>query len=301
MATQKSGRLQRLKARQPMLLLGLCLSSSIGLLAYRRRSLNRSGIVGATITGTTTFGLGGWAWGLSLIFFFISSSFFSHFRAKEKASIAEDKFSKGSQRDIAQVAANGGLATLMALGYSLTDSPALRATLQAGYVGGLATATADTWATELGILAQHPPRLITTWQPTTPGVSGGITLTGTGAAAAGAFAQGLCFWLLHRFRRMEAHLPFIGLISGLAGSFFDSWLGASIQAIYYCPTCQKETERLIHTCSTRTVPLRGLFWMNNDMVNFLATLVGGLTAMILHNIWSIVAHRTQQKGTHYAK
>src|SRR5579859_3366049 len=109
MTTQKSGCLQRLKTRQPMLLAGFCLSSLIGLLAYKRRSLNGSGIIGATITGTTTFGLGGWAWGLTVIYFFISSSFFSHFRAREKAAVAADKFSKGGQRDIGQVAANGGL------------------------------------------------------------------------------------------------------------------------------------------------------------------------------------------------
>src|SRR5690349_22273863 len=63
------------------LVLGLLFSTGISLLAYRRRSLSRSGIAGAIITGTTTFGLGGWSWGLLLIFFFISSSIFSHFRA----------------------------------------------------------------------------------------------------------------------------------------------------------------------------------------------------------------------------
>src|ERR1700737_4735582 len=96
------------------ILLGLLFSTGIGLLAYRRRSLTSSGVVGAVVTGTTIFGLGGWAWGLSLIFFFVSSSLFSHFRESDKAQTAADKFSKGSQRDISQVAANGGIATLMA-------------------------------------------------------------------------------------------------------------------------------------------------------------------------------------------
>src|SRR5947209_19355634 len=99
------------------LLLGLLFSAIIGILAYRRRSLSRSGVAGAVITGTTTFGLGGWSWGLSLIFFFVSSSFLSHFRERDKTGIATDKFSKGSQRDLGQVVANGGMATLLALGY----------------------------------------------------------------------------------------------------------------------------------------------------------------------------------------
>ena len=126
------------------LLLGLLFSTIISTLAYRRRSLSRSGIAGSIITGTITFGLGGWEWGLSLIFFFISSSLLSHFRAPVKAQTAADKFSKGNQRDIGQVAANGGIATLLALGYGLASSRPLQNLFQAGYTGALATATADT-------------------------------------------------------------------------------------------------------------------------------------------------------------
>ncbi|HLG65254.1 MAG TPA: DUF92 domain-containing protein [Ktedonosporobacter sp.] len=263
------------------LLLGLFLSTGIGLLAYRRRSLSRSGVAGAVVTGTTTFGLGGWAWGLSLIFFFVSSSLFSHFRARDKAAIAADKFSKGSRRDIGQVAANGGMATLLALGYGATPSPVTRELLQAGYAGVIATATADTWATELGVLSPHPPRLITTGALTTPGTSGGITSLGTGAAILGALASGLFFWILRGCRRSLLALPLIALISGTIGNLFDSFLGATTQAMFYCPACDQETERQIHNCGARTRSLRGLPWMTNDMVNFLSTLVGGLAAMLL--------------------
>ncbi|GAC1382446.1 MAG: DUF92 domain-containing protein [Ktedonobacteraceae bacterium] len=264
------------------LLLGLLFSSGISILAYRRHSLSRSGIAGAIVTGTTTFGLGGWSWGLSLIFFFISSSLFSHFRAQDKAHAASDKFSKGSQRDITQVAANGGVATLLVLGYSLISSRTLRSVLQAGYTGALATATADTWATELGVLSSRPPRLITSGKQVTPGTSGGITLLGSSAAALGALAFGLVFWLLQRGQKALASLPLIALLGGLAGSITDSLLGATIQSMYYCPSCKKETERLVHSCGTRTQRLRGIAWLNNDAVNFIATLCGALVAMGLH-------------------
>lgn len=262
---------------------GLVLSSMIAALAYRRRSLSRSGIAGAIATGTTTFGLGGLAWGLSLIFFFASSSFLSHFRARDKEQTATDKFSKGSQRDIGQVAANGGVASALAISYGLSTSTALRASLQAGYVGALATANADTWATELGILSTQPPRLVTTWQTMPPGTSGGITALGTAAAAAGALSLGLVFRLLKRGTSWI--LPPIALLSGVAGSLLDSLLGATVQAIYYCPTCNQETERRIHSCGTPTKALRGLPWMNNDVVNFLATLYGAFVAMVLHTLF----------------
>ena len=268
--------------RLKRLLLGLLFSAGISLLAYRRRSLSRSGIAGAIITGTTTFGLGGWSWGLSLIFFFISSSIFSHFRAPDKAHTAADKFSKGGQRDIGQVAANGGIATLLSLGYGLLSPASSQKLLQAGYTGALATATADTWATELGVLALQQPRLITTGEPVAPGTSGGITLLGSAAAASGALASGIVFWLLQRCQKSLLSLPLIALVSGLGGSMVDSILGATVQAMYYCPVCEKETERRIHNCGTRTRPLRGVAWLNNDVVNFIATLFGALLAMAIH-------------------
>ncbi|TMD68192.1 MAG: DUF92 domain-containing protein [Chloroflexi bacterium] len=275
--------------RGSRLLLGLLFSVTIGLIAYRRRSLSRSGIAGAMVTGTTTFGMGGWSWGLSLIFFFVSSSIFSHFRARDKANTANDKFSKGSRRDFAQVAANGGVATLLALSYGLAHSRFLRKVCLTGYAGALSTATADTWATELGVLSLHQPRLITTGKAVAPGTSGGITPLGTAAAASGALAMGTVFWLLQRCQRSLAALPLIALVCGLAGSIVDSFLGATVQAMYYCPHCQKETERRVHSCGTKTQPLRGIAWLNNDAVNFIATLCGGLMAMTVQagaRLWS---------------
>jgi len=272
-ATKKPGQ----KGRE--LLIGLISSSIISLLAYRRHSLNRSGTAGAIVTGTTVCGLGGWRWGITLVFFFVSSSLFSHFREQDKVRTVAEKFSKGSERDITQVAANGGIATLITVGYGVTQSAPLRQLLEAGFTGAFATATADTWATELGVLSPVPPRLITNGKPVPPGTSGGITPLGTGMATLGALALGMVHWILHPSRKAHTTLPFIALVSGLAGSLFDSLLGATVQAMYYCPTCDKETERRIHTCGTRTRSLRGISWMNNDVVNFLATLFGALMAI----------------------
>ena len=152
----------------------------------------------------------------------------------------------------------------------------------------LATATADTWATELGVLSRQPPRLITTGKTVAPGTSGGITLLGTSAAALGALALGIVFWLLQRGKKSLVSLPLIALISGLVGSMLDSALGAMVQAMYYCPTCKKETERLIHNCGTKTRPLRGIWWLNNDTVNFIATLSGGLIAMAMYLVLALL-------------
>ncbi|HVB62795.1 MAG TPA: DUF92 domain-containing protein, partial [Ktedonobacteraceae bacterium] len=224
----------------------------------------------------------------SLVFFFVSSSAFSHYREREKARVADDKFSKGSQRDIAQAAANGGLATLLAAWHGITTSPTRRSLLQAAYAGALAAATADTWATELGVLSSEPPRSIITGKLVAPGTSGGITRRGMAAATLGALALGMIFWAMEGFHRSLAWLPLIACPAGLAGSVADSLLGATLQAVRYCPACQTETERRVHNCGTTTIHLRGLRWLNNDGVNFVATLTGSLTALVLRllvNAW----------------
>jgi len=77
----------------------------------------------------------------------------------------------------------------------------------------------------------------------------------------------------------------ISTVAGLLGSLFDSYLGASIQAIYYCPACDKETEQHpFHQCDVKTHQIRGYHWLNNDMVNFLASLFGSGIIIILSTL-----------------
>jgi uncharacterized protein (TIGR00297 family) len=261
----------------PRIIAGLLFSFLIGGLAYRRRSLTRGGWIGAIISGTATFGFGGWSWGLTLIVFFLSSSALSHFRQAKKQLLASEKFEKGSQRDLFQTLANGGPAALLALLYGLgSQSPALLAI----FAGIMATVTADTWATELGVLSPDPPRLITTWRVVEPGTSGGITTHGTLAAFGGAALIATTMTLLVALERGGWSLWLLptALLGGIAGSMVDSLLGATVQAIYRAPGT-RETERASDPNGVNYPLLRGWRWMTNDMVNLLSSLIGGAIAL----------------------
>ena len=267
------------------LILGLVLSILIAFLAWRRGSLSQSGAVGAVIVGTLIFGLGGWVWGVLLAVFFISSSLLSHFKEREKAAVAE-KFEKGHRRDMGQVLANGGLGAVIAvLSAIVPESVVPQLTWFFLFLGVMATVTADTWATELGTLSKGAPRLITNGRAVEVGTSGGVSPLGTGVSFAGGLLIGLTAGLLAPVAGLlpwSAALPvaFIGALSGAAGSLIDSLLGATIQQIYYCDTCAKETERRLHRCGTTTRPLRGWAWMNNDLVNLISSRGGGVAAVL---------------------
>jgi len=264
------------------LLLGILLAVLISLAAYRAHSLSRSGALAAALLGTIVFGLGGLSWAVLLLGFFISSSALSRLFAKRKADLNE-KFSKGSQRDAGQVLANGGIAgifVLAQLAFPESYWPWL------AFAGALAAANADTWATELGVLSRSAPRMITNGRRVERGASGAISLTGTLAALGGAGFIGLLAVLAWPH---PAAIPtpaqvvlrlLAVLFAGLLGSLFDSLLGATVQAIYTCPTCHKETERHpLHTCGTPTHRIRGLAWLDNDWVNTACTLSGAALAL----------------------
>jgi uncharacterized protein (TIGR00297 family) len=274
------------------LFIGFLLACLIGYLAYQRQSLSASGMLGAIFTGTVIFGLGGLSWGLLLIAFFVSSSALSHYKAGLKEALAE-KFSKGSRRDLAQTLANGGAGAVFVIASTLWPHPVW----WAAFIGAMATVNADTWATELGVLNKSKPRLVTSLQEVEVGTSGGISRTGTVAALAGAGLIGFiatAFTLLgtgsvvtpgsrwETYAVLALTVLVVATLSGLLGSLFDSWLGATVQSIYYCATCEKETERHpLHKCGQPTRPLRGWRWLDNDWVNFLSSAAGAALAAAL--------------------
>jgi uncharacterized protein (TIGR00297 family) len=260
------------------ILLGFLLAVVVAYLAYRAHSLDRSGAMAAVIVGTVVFGIGGLRWAILLLTFFITSSGLSRAFRKRKAGLNE-KFSKGHERDASQVFGNGGLATLFAALHAFYPESILP---WIGFAASLAAVNADTWATELGVLNPSPPRMITDLKRLVEkGTSGAVSFFGTLASLLGSAVIALPAVLLSPTGPLPPTYFLLITAAGLAGSLFDSLLGATVQAMYYCPTDHKETEKHpLHTCGTRTVHIRGWSWLDNDWVNFACGAFGVLVALV---------------------
>lgn len=230
----------------------LGLSALLGLVTWKLRAATpQAALAGAAITANLMFSTANFPydpWHTALVpVVAVSLLAFAATRIgrgrKEGLGTAEAR--RG--RSAAQIAANLGIAALAA-----SDAAQIWATNSQGFVhapaallaaslAALAEAAADTVSSETGQVFGGRPRMITTLRTVEPGRDGAVSLAGTlaGVLAAAAIA-GLGAVAL----RGDAKLFSVALGGAIFGLFFDSLLGATVEA-------------------------RG--WLNNDAVNFLST------------------------------
>lgn len=248
---------------------GAVLAGAVSFGAYRLRALDGGGALAAFAVGTATFGALGVPGAAVLLAFFVTSVALSRVGRARKARLFAD-VGKTGPRDGAQVLANGGAAAVCALLALWID-----ARYAIAFAGAFAAATADTWGTEIGALSNARPRSMLGFRPVAAGLSGGITLLGTGAEIAGSILIAVVAQVL----RPHAFLAIA--CAGIAGAAIDSLLGASLQSLRWCPNCKRATEREPHGCGANTSPMRGVGWIGNDAVNFASTLGGAAVAFAL--------------------
>jgi uncharacterized protein (TIGR00297 family) len=253
---------------------GLLAAGLVSFAARRAGSLSSSGAVAATLVGTAAVAAG-WNWGALLVLYFLCSTLLSRVGAETKARRTASVVAKGGERDATQVLANGGLFAGGALLVQLLPANA-GMTMAVAALGALAAATADTWATEIGVAADGTPRSLLTLRPVPAGTSGGVSVAGTLAMIAGAAFVAILA------RQLGLTQQVLAVAAGAtAGAIADSLLGATLQERRWCATCERSTERQIHDCGQPTTHAGGLTWLDNDAVNFAATFVGALVAALL--------------------
>lgn len=245
--------------------LGVAFSAIVAAVAYRVRALSPSGAAAAFVVGSIVFGRGGWPAAAVLFAFFLPSTVLSRAGAARKRAIAGE--TQHGPRNGWQVLANGAVAAGCLLAMSHDGAP-----FGAAFAGAFAAASADTWGTEIGMLSHAAPISILTFRPLRAGVSGGVTALGSAATFGGALVVAVVASLV-------GFGAFVAVaLGGIAGALLDSILGASLQGVRWCPACAQECETRRHHCGNATQLRRGVAWIQNDAVNFAATLGGAAVA-----------------------
>lgn len=212
----------------------------VGAFTYNRKALDLWGTLAMVIMGIIIIFSAGISWLLLILIFLILSLVATRHSKyyKQNLGIYEGK------RTAKNVISNGVVAFIMAAfgGYYLP--------LVGGFIGAIATATADTLASEIGILQR--PRLITTMRKVDPGTDGAISVLGTLVGIVGAAIIGIAAFFLGIISDPLLSLK-IAVISGTVGCFMDSILGAVFERRNF---------------------------INNEHVNLLATITGALVGII---------------------
>ncbi|MBK5190026.1 MAG: DUF92 domain-containing protein [Methanosarcinales archaeon] len=226
--------------------------------AYSKRKINASAFIGTLTLGALILFLFGLEFGyvglLALFAFFLLGNLVTRYKYDKKLKLGVAEGNKG-MRDINNVLGNGLSPLIFAVLYAISSQNTI---FLLGFSGAVATACADTFSTEIG-QAEGNPRLITTLKKVPVGTNGGVSSPGFGAALLGSSLISLVC-LAFVSSNVETHIRitffFVCLLAGFSGCVADSFFGATVED-------------------------RNPLNLNKHHVNILATLSGGIVAIVL--------------------
>lgn len=189
--------------------------------ACAAKKLTKNASITAFFMGTTTLSLQP-VIGIQILALFFFGKIVTKIGKTEKSQI-EDNFSQ--QRDSYQVLANGGISWVLVILFYVGWIDANIANSMSLFA--ISAATGDTFSSELGILSEQTPRMITNFKKVPRGTNGGVTSFGVLAAGLGGGLIGLvtCFVTFE----LSFFTIFRGIFSGITGSTIDSILGAVLE------------------------------------------------------------------------
>jgi uncharacterized protein (TIGR00297 family) len=232
-----------------ILIAAAVIAFGFGYTSYRLRVADISGLFSGAMIGIILIVFADVRWFLIMLTFFIIGAAATRYRYvdKERFGVAQEH---GGVRGYFNVFANGLVATGGAILYGITGNPAFAAL----FMSSVASAAADTAASEIGVTGKTP-YLITTFKPVPRGTNGGVTLRGEVAAilasiivAAVALVMGVA----------DPKLAIVTVIAGFIGTNVDSVVGATLE----------NSGRI-----------------GNSGTNLTATFFGGVAGMLLYMLW----------------
>ena len=205
-------------------------------IAFFKKVLDQGGSVLAFLICFITGTLGHWTW-LLLMLIFVGSSFLAtKFAIVYKKALGVEESDEGT-RGGSNVISNGIVPAVVAVCYSLNLLSPEQALV--AFTTSIGAATADTMASEIGVLAPEPVLITNPSQKVEPGTDGGISLEGTTASLLSAVSMSMlsfsAFVLMieenHAFySSFEVDYLYISAFFGFFGSIIDSLLGATLES-----------------------------------------------------------------------
>ena len=258
----------------PAIWIAVVLPALIALIGVGLKWLTIDGGIAAFVVGAATFGFGAGEAAVPLVIFFVVCSALSKLPTKQVAA------KPSGARNAYQVLANGGVpAALVVAHFVLGKHITLEANrvVQVMYLASLASMTSDTFATEIGGFFGRTPRLLSSWRAVPPGSSGAISGPGTFAAVIGALMLPTCLYTLWGLTTAEY---FAVAWSALLACMFDSILGAGVQGQYRDPVTNVLSDNRV-VDGRQGALVRGLAWVDNNLVNVMATIAGSAFCWVL--------------------
>ena len=213
----------------------LIANAVLALLGYFAKSVDSSGALGGFILGAILIFGGGWPLYVALLAFFIIGSAATKlgYARKARAGLAQEG---GGRRGFSHAFSNVGVAAICAVAVSRLARSAYGATeleLLPLFMGiaALATAAADTTASEVGQLIGRRAFLPLTLRRVAVGTEGAISIEGTVAGLLGGFAVAVAGTLAvdRMFQELVAFdWSMVGLVTlcAFAGSYLESIAGS---------------------------------------------------------------------------
>ena len=204
-------------------------------IAFYKRVLDQGGSALAFLICFVSGTLGHWSWLLLLLIFVGSSFLATRFAIVYKMALGVEESGAGT-RGGSNVVSNGIVPPLVAVGYSLGFLQPEQALV--AFTTSIAAATADTMASEIGVLSPNPVLITDPRKTVDPGTDGGISLEGTIASLLSSVSMSMLSFAAFLLIIEESHpfyLPFeinylyISAFFGFFGSIIDSLLGATLE------------------------------------------------------------------------
>lgn len=234
------------KADLQMVVAAVIVGFTFGYFAFRARTADLTGLFSAALVGIILVVFADARWFIIMLVFFILGSAATRYKYNFKKRIGVEQGQSGA-RGYRNVFANGIVAAAAAVLFGVFQQPVFIVM----YVGCVATAAADTLASEIGVTGGIP-RLITTLKEVPIGTNGGVTLTGETVALLGGFLVSLVAFLLGV---ITIPMLLICTLAGFVGTNIDSLVGATLENNGF---------------------------LGNAGTNLLATLSGGVFALALY-------------------